>query len=175
MQDRHPHADGRSEEHRHDHNLKAAYLHVLADALTSLLAIVALAGGAPVQLTDGGNNYRPRWSPDSTRIAFISTRGDSTQVWTMTADGKIQRQITTLATEADGVTDAWFTFETKVSRGRGHLRLKGDKAWTLLTTMVGLVGNILLGLQLTRLDRYADQLVADCQRAGLTIAAHTND
>jgi len=38
----------------------------------------------------------------------------------------------------------------------------------LLTTMVGLVGNILLGLQLTRLDRYADQLVADIQRLGLT-------
>lgn len=37
----------------------------------------------------------------------------------------------------------------------------------LLTTMVGLVGNILLGLQLTRLDRFADLLVADCQRAGL--------
>ncbi len=37
----------------------------------------------------------------------------------------------------------------------------------LLTTMVGLVGNILLGLQLTRLDRFADQLVADCQRASL--------
>lgn len=37
----------------------------------------------------------------------------------------------------------------------------------LLTTMVGLVGNIVLGLQLTRLDRYADALVADVQRAGL--------
>ncbi len=37
----------------------------------------------------------------------------------------------------------------------------------LLTTMVGLVGNILLGLQLTRLDRYADALVADIQRQGL--------
>jgi hypothetical protein len=37
----------------------------------------------------------------------------------------------------------------------------------LLTTMVGLVGNILLGLQLTRLDRFADALVADIQRAGL--------
>ncbi len=36
----------------------------------------------------------------------------------------------------------------------------------LLTTMVGLVGNILLGLQLTRLDRYADLLVADIQRQG---------
>lgn len=29
----------------HDHNLRAAYFHVLADALTSVLAIVALVGG----------------------------------------------------------------------------------------------------------------------------------
>lgn len=50
----HDHPHGRHEhhdhdgEHRHehmDHNLKAAYLHVLADALTSVLAIVALVGG----------------------------------------------------------------------------------------------------------------------------------
>ena len=39
----------------------------------------------------------------------------------------------------------------------------------LLTTMVGLVGNILLGLQLTRLDRFADLLVADIQRMGLAM------
>jgi len=32
-------------QHHHDHNLRAAYLHVLADALTSLLAIVALITG----------------------------------------------------------------------------------------------------------------------------------
>lgn len=32
--------------HGHDHNFAAAYLHVLADALTSLLALAALAGGA---------------------------------------------------------------------------------------------------------------------------------
>ena len=31
--------------HHHDHNLKSAYLHVLADALTSVLAIVALLVG----------------------------------------------------------------------------------------------------------------------------------
>jgi hypothetical protein len=41
----------------------------------------------------------------------------------------------------------------------------------LLTTMVGLVGNILLGLQLTRLDRSADELVAAAQRHGLRAAA----
>ncbi|MFT3954376.1 MAG: NAD(P)/FAD-dependent oxidoreductase [Piscinibacter sp.] len=45
------------------------------------------------------------------------------------------------ATEAGGVTEAWFRFETAVARGRGHLRLKGDKAWTLLTTMVELKGH----------------------------------
>ena len=48
------------------------------------------------------------------------------------------------ATEADGIVDAWFTFETRVARGRGHLRLKatpaGDRAWTLLTTMTELKG-----------------------------------
>ncbi|WP_342620004.1 NAD(P)/FAD-dependent oxidoreductase [Rhodoferax sp. GW822-FHT02A01] len=44
------------------------------------------------------------------------------------------------ATEAGGVIDAWFTFETRLSRGRGHLRLKDGKAWTLLTTMVELKG-----------------------------------
>lgn len=48
------------------------------------------------------------------------------------------------ATEADGIVDAWFTFETQVARGRGHLRLKataeGDRAWTLLTTMTELKG-----------------------------------
>ena len=48
----HPHHHDHDHDHDHDHhahrhdlNLRAAYLHVLADAATSLLAIVALAGG----------------------------------------------------------------------------------------------------------------------------------
>ena len=41
----------------------------------------------------------------------------------------------------------------------------------LLTTMVGLVANILLGLQLTRLDRFADDFVARAQTHGLKIKA----
>ncbi|MGI9521318.1 MAG: NAD(P)-binding domain-containing protein [Hyphomicrobiaceae bacterium] len=38
------------------------------------------------------------------------------------------------ATEAEGVTEAWFTFETNAVFGRGHVRLKDDGCWTLLTT-----------------------------------------
>jgi cation diffusion facilitator family transporter len=37
--------DGHAHSHEDDHNLRSAYLHVLADALTSLLAIVALLAG----------------------------------------------------------------------------------------------------------------------------------
>lgn len=36
---------GHGHAHHHDHNLRSAYLHVLADALTSILAIVALLSG----------------------------------------------------------------------------------------------------------------------------------
>jgi cation diffusion facilitator family transporter len=42
----HHHEEREDGHHQHtDHNLKAAYLHVLADALTSVLAIVALLAG----------------------------------------------------------------------------------------------------------------------------------
>ncbi|GAA4506456.1 NAD(P)/FAD-dependent oxidoreductase [Brevibacterium yomogidense] len=44
------------------------------------------------------------------------------------------------ATEADGVHEAWITFETGAARGWGHLRLRDGKAWTLLTTMQELKG-----------------------------------
>ena len=43
--------------------------------------------------------------------------------------------------EAEGVTEAWIEFETEVGRGRGHLRLRNGKAWTLLTTLDELKGH----------------------------------
>jgi cation diffusion facilitator family transporter len=46
LQDHHGHeVSNHHHHHHHDHNLKAAYLHVLADALTSVLAIIALLSG----------------------------------------------------------------------------------------------------------------------------------
>jgi len=41
----HGHAHGHEHGHHHDLNLKSAYVHVLADAATSVLAIFALVGG----------------------------------------------------------------------------------------------------------------------------------
>jgi len=65
---------------------------------------VTLDGGSPRQITMlGTDNERPEWSPDSSRIAFISDRGGSAQVWTMKGDGSDARQVTNLPTEAGGV------------------------------------------------------------------------
>ncbi|KIH82730.1 CDF family Co(II)/Ni(II) efflux transporter DmeF [Pseudomonas batumici] len=41
----HDHHHGEAHEHAHDLNLRSAYLHVVADAATSVLAILALIGG----------------------------------------------------------------------------------------------------------------------------------
>jgi len=49
-------------------------------------------------------------------------------------------QLTEQPTAADGVTEAWISFETAASRGWGHLRLRDGRAWTLLTTMQELKG-----------------------------------
>jgi cation diffusion facilitator family transporter len=47
--------DGHNNHDHHDHNLKAAYFHVLADALTSVLAMIALFSGKYF----GGNQLDP--------------------------------------------------------------------------------------------------------------------
>ena len=46
----HAHNHEHDHEHHHDQNLRAAYLHVLADTLTSVLAIIALLAGKFVGL-----------------------------------------------------------------------------------------------------------------------------
>jgi dipeptidyl aminopeptidase/acylaminoacyl peptidase len=63
--------------------------------------VVALDGGAPRKIADAAE--RPRWAPDSRKIAFVSDRGGSSQIWMMDADGANAKQITNLATEAAGV------------------------------------------------------------------------
>jgi putative flavoprotein involved in K+ transport len=49
-------------------------------------------------------------------------------------------EVTEEPTEAGGVTEAWIRFETATGRGTGHLRLKPEGAWTLLTTLRELKG-----------------------------------
>ena len=76
-------------------------------------------------------NIRTQEGPDAIRDMLAARLADTAPTG-FALDGE--------ATLAEGITEAWFTFETRVARGRGHLRLRDGKAWTLLTTMVELKG-----------------------------------
>ncbi len=65
---------------------------------------VPIAGGTPRQITrDGESNSRARWAPDAKRIAYVSDRSGTSQIWMMDPDGSNAKQVTFLSTEADGV------------------------------------------------------------------------
>lgn len=55
--------------------------------------------------------------------------------------GSVIFEIAEEPTEADGVTEAWLTFETAQGRGEAVLRLVDGKAWTFLTTLTELKGH----------------------------------
>src|SRR5258708_205660 len=64
--------------------------------------VVPTDGGTPRQITqEGESNQRPRWSPDGKRIAHISDRGGSSQIWLMDPDGGNSNQGTNLSIPAD--------------------------------------------------------------------------
>ncbi len=61
------------------------------------------SGGQPKQLTTTpGTNNHPRWSPDGKTIAFVSSRGGSSQVWLLPIDGGEPRQLTKLPVDVSG-------------------------------------------------------------------------
>ena len=69
------------------------------------LAVQTL-GGAPVPLTaDAFRDGEASFSPDGRRIAFVSDRGGSLDIWVMSADGRDPRQLTTDA--ANDVSPSW--------------------------------------------------------------------
>ena len=63
--------------------------------------VVAVAGGEARQLTRGGSDMRPRWSPDGKKLAFISGRDGTPQVYWIGLEGGEATRMTRLSTGAD--------------------------------------------------------------------------
>jgi len=62
---------------------------------------VRTSGGEAVQLTSGGHDSSPVWSPDSKTLAFLSSRDGNSQVYFLPMDGGEAREVTHLSTGAD--------------------------------------------------------------------------
>ncbi|HEV7891487.1 MAG TPA: S9 family peptidase [Pyrinomonadaceae bacterium] len=70
---------------------------VAANRSRTQIYLILVSGGEPKQLTNGTSSATtPRWSPDGTRLAFV-TGG---QVWTMTPEGSDRKQLTNISTGA---------------------------------------------------------------------------
>lgn len=75
-----------------------------ANTYRSAIWMVPVEGGTPAQLTAGGKrDTSPRWSPDGTRLAFLSDRDTETpQLWLIPVGGGEARRVTDLE---NAVTD----------------------------------------------------------------------
>lgn len=63
--------------------------------------MVPVSGGTLLQLTQGGHDSSPVWSPDSKIIAFLSSRDGNSQVYLLSMDGGEANKLTQLSTGAD--------------------------------------------------------------------------
>lgn len=63
--------------------------------------IVSTAGGAPMQVSQGGHDNSPTWSPDGKTLAFLSARDGTSQVYVLSMDGGEAKKLTKLSTGAD--------------------------------------------------------------------------
>ena len=63
--------------------------------------VVAMGGGEARQLTRGGSDTRARWSADGKKLAFISGRSGTPQIYWIALEGGEAARLTSLSTGAD--------------------------------------------------------------------------
>ncbi|MBI4337501.1 MAG: S9 family peptidase [Chloroflexi bacterium] len=75
---------------------------------------VSTRGGQPAPFTSGlWRDHSPRWSPDGTRLAFISDRSGTPQVWATTRAGGEAQQVTAVE---HGVSEfAWSPDSSRIA------------------------------------------------------------
>ncbi len=113
----------------------------------SQLWLVSSDGKTQRQLTQGRHDADPQWSPDGKWIAFIGKRGlgeaksdrEAAQVYVISPDGGEARELTSLATGAQGlrwfpdskriafISWVWPELESEKQQNQRHAREKKDK------------------------------------------------
>jgi dipeptidyl aminopeptidase/acylaminoacyl peptidase len=63
--------------------------------------VISTAGGDPVQVTQGGRDNSPAWSPVGKTLAFLSARDGTSQIYLLSMEGGEAKKLTQLSTGAD--------------------------------------------------------------------------
>src|SRR5450755_956936 len=63
--------------------------------------IMSTAGGEAIQVSQGGHDSAPVWSPDGKTLGFLSSRDGNSQVYLLSMDGGEAKKLTQLSTGAD--------------------------------------------------------------------------
>lgn len=89
-----------------------------------------IEAGTALRLTsDPASDWNATWSPDGTRVAFVSRRNENNNIWIMNADGTNQTQLTELK---NAYSPSWSPDGTKIA-----FECSGD-IWTVNTDGTGL-------------------------------------
>ncbi|MGH7477378.1 MAG: amidohydrolase family protein [Longimicrobiales bacterium] len=93
------------------------------------LYTLPIEGGAATRLTDGlAFDMQPRYSPDGSRIAFVSDRDGGENLWLLAADLSDTVQVTSGKTNRY-VSPEWTPDGNYLVTGRSAFRLGVDKLW----------------------------------------------
>ncbi len=84
-----------------------------ADTVVRNLWLVGAGGGDARQLTRGGGDAAPRWSPDGSHLAFVRSQDGPGQLWLLPAAGGEPEQLTTLPLGAGAAV--WSPDGTKIA------------------------------------------------------------
>lgn len=96
-----------------------AYVQVTVDKMDNSyrrnIWLVSTDGGDPVQMTRSGKDSQPRWSPDGTQLAFVSSRDKKPQIYLLrvAVPGGEARPLTTMPNGAG--SPAWSPNGTQIA------------------------------------------------------------
>jgi len=105
----------------------------LRDACPDTIAVASINGNTDIKIISNKEDESPTWSPDGSKIAFISHRTGTFEIFIMDSDGNNQRQLT----YGGGLDPSWSPDGTRIAFVKANSE-GGSSIYTIKTDGTGL-------------------------------------